>query len=271
MIISKQFYRSLTSCLDITIKQRKGEVISMANEMLLIFAHPDDESFALGGTIAKYAERGVNVTLVAATKGEAGKAAGICKPEELGLFREQELRRAAKVLGIAEVIFLGYRDKEVPIAPPLEIVEKLVRVIRKIRPQVVITFGADGASGHRDHRAIHHFAKAAILLAKEFVEPEWGDPYTLPRLCYVQPGWKLCEDIRQEIDYIIPIKSWVEKKKKAITEHRTQLFSQQKFHNMDERLKRDYYSHEYFQCDAELSVFPGRGADIFADFERVDS
>ena len=157
----------------------------MARQMLLIFAHPDDESFALGGTIAKYAEQGVTITLVAATKGEAGKAAEICKPEELGLIREQELLRAAEILGIAEVVFLGYRDKEVPIAPPLEIVEKLVRIIRKIRPQVVITFGADGASGHRDHRAIHHFTKAAIQLAKESVEPDWGNTYTLPRLCYV--------------------------------------------------------------------------------------
>lgn len=243
----------------------------MANELLLIFAHPDDESFALGGTISKYAEQGVNVTLIAATKGEAGKAAGFCKPEELGSFREQELRRAAKVLGIAEVIFLGYRDKEVPTVPPLDIVEKLVRIIRKVCPQVLITFGVDGASGHRDHRAIHHFAKAAIQLAKEPIELEWGNPYALPRLCYVQPGWRLSEDVRQEIDYIISIEQWAEKKKKAIIEHRTQLFSQHKFENMEERLKQDYYSREYFQCDAELSVFPGRGSDIFADLERVDS
>ncbi len=243
----------------------------MANKMLLIFAHPDDESFALGGTIAKYAEQGVQVTLVVATRGEAGRAAGICKPEELGLFREQELLKAAKVLGIKEVIFLGYRDKEVPIAPPLEIVEKLVRVIRKIRPQVVITFGADGSSGHRDHKAIHYFTKAAIQLAKEPLEPKWGDPYTLPRLCYVQAGWRLSNDALQEMDYIIPIKQWAEQKKKAITEHQTQLFSQQKFEAMDERLKQDYFSREYFQCDAELSFFPGRGADIFAELERMDS
>ncbi|MCO1603837.1 PIG-L deacetylase family protein [Desulfosporosinus nitroreducens] len=243
----------------------------MANEMLLIFAHPDDESFALGGTIAKYAEQGIRITLVVATKGEAGKAAGICKPEELGLVREQELRRAAEVLGIAEVIFLGYKDKEVPLSPPLEIVEKLVRVIRKIRPHVVITFGADGASGHRDHRAIHYFTKAAIRLAKELIEPEWGTPYILPRLCYVQSGWRLSEDVLQEIDYIISIEQWAEKKKKAIIEHRTQLFSQQKFEAMDERIKQNYYSREYFRCDFKLSVFPGRGEDILADLERVDS
>ncbi|WP_052090877.1 PIG-L deacetylase family protein [Desulfosporosinus sp. HMP52] len=243
----------------------------MNKEMLLIFAHPDDESFALGGTIAKYAEQGVRITLVVATKGEAGKAAGLCKQEELGLFREQELNCAAKVLGITEVIFLEYKDKEVPISPPLEIVEKLVRIIRKVQPQVIITFGADGSSGHRDHRAIHHFTKAAIKMAKEFIEPEWGNPYILPRLCYVQAGWRLGDNVLKGLDYIVEIKPWAEKKKRAIEEHKTQLFSQQKFEALDQKAKQDYYSREYFQCDFELSAFPGRGEDIFADMERVGS
>ncbi|WP_459928074.1 PIG-L deacetylase family protein [Desulfosporosinus burensis] len=243
----------------------------MAKQMLLIFAHPDDESFALGGTIAKYAEQGVNITLVVATKGEAGQTAGFCQKEELGLFREQELMSAAKVLGITEVSFLGYLDKEVPLAPPLEIVERLVRIIRTRRPQVVITFGADGASGHRDHRAIHHFAKAAIKLAKEPVVQEWGKPYTLPRLCYVQPGWRLTEEKRQGIDYIIPISAWMERKWQAILEHRTQRGSLHKFESLEETVKQDYLSREYFQCDLEVSPFPGRGEDIMADLERVGS
>ena len=237
----------------------------MAKQILLIFAHPDDESFALGGTIAKYAQQGVNITLVSATRGEAGKTCGICEPEELGFVREQELRRAAEVLGITNVIFLGYLDKEVPMAPPLEIVEKLVRIIRDVRPQVIITFGADGASGHRDHCAIHHFAKSAIQLAKESVAPEWGKAYTLPRLCYVQPGWRLSEDKLRGVDYIIPIASWAEQKWQAIAEHRTQLGSRQKFEGLEEKQKQDYVSQEYFQCDQGLSAFPGRGEDILGD------
>lgn len=237
----------------------------MAKQMLLIFAHPDDESFALGGTIAKYAQQGVNITLVAATRGEAGKTCGICKPEELGLVREQELRQAAEVLGITNVIFLGYLDKEVPMAPPLEIVEKLVRIIRDVRPQVIITFGADGASGHRDHRAIHHFAKSAIQWAKEPLEPKWGEAYTLPRLCYVQPGWRLSEDKLREVDFVISISPWAEQKWQAITEHGTQLGSRQKFEELEDKLKQDYISQEYFLCDRAVSAFPGRGKDLFQD------
>ncbi|MHB8077006.1 PIG-L deacetylase family protein [Desulfosporosinus fructosivorans] len=242
----------------------------MAKQMLLIFAHPDDESFALGGTIAKYAEQGVNITLVAATKGEAGKVAGICKPEDLGSIREKELRNAAGVLGIANIIFLGYRDKDVPSAPPLEIVEKLVRIIRDVRPQVIITFGADGSSGHRDHRAIHHYTKAAVQFAKEQIELDWGTPYTLPRLCYVRPGWRLSADKLLEADYTISVSVWAERKWQAILEHQTQAGSRQRFERLEEKVKQDYLSQEYYQCDQVLSSVPGRGKDLFEGLERME-
>ena len=243
----------------------------MAMQMLLIFAHPDDESFALGGTIAKYAEQGVNITLVAATKGEAGKAAGICKPEDLGAIREQELHSAAGILGISKVVFLGYRDKEVPIAPPLEIVEKLVRIIRDVRPQVIITFGADGASGHRDHRAIHHFTQTAIQFAKAPIELDLGKPFTLPRLCYVRPAWRLSADKLQDVDYTISISPWAERKWQAILEHKTQQGSRKRFEGLEEKQKQDYLSQEYFQCDQTFSAFPGKGQDLFQDLERVEA
>ncbi len=242
----------------------------MPKKMLLIFAHPDDESFALGGTIAKYAEKGVTITLVTATKGEAGKVAGICTLEELGYIREQELMRAAEILGIDRVIFLGYRDKEVPIAPPLEIVEKLVRIIREVRPQVIITFGADGSSGHRDHLAIHHFTKSAVRFAKKSIEPEWGNSFTLPRLCYVRPGWRLSADKLQEADYKISISPWAERKWQAILEHKTQQGSRLKFEGLEETQKQDYLNQEYFHCDPVLSAFPGRGKDLFLDLEKVE-
>lgn len=243
----------------------------MAKQILLIFAHPDDESFTLGGTIAKYTDQGVNITLVVATKGEAGQTAGFCQKEELGLFREQELMYAAKVLGITEVIFLGYPDKEVSIAPPLEIVGSLVSIIRTRHPQVVITFGADGSSGHQDHRAIHHFTKAAVRLAKEPAAPEWGKPYALPRLCYVQSGWRLTKEERLGMDYTVSIAPWAERKWEAILEHRTQGGSRQKFESLEKTTKEDFLMREYFKCDDDLSAFPGRGEDITSELERVKS
>jgi len=131
-----------------------------ARSLLVILAHPDDESYGLGGTLAKYAADGVAVTLICATRGEAG-IDGLT-PEEAGLVRERELQVAAAVIGIADVRFMGYRDGKLALADPEAAVDQLVGVMREIRPQVVITFGPDGISGHPDHVAIHQLATLAF-------------------------------------------------------------------------------------------------------------
>ncbi|MHB1653611.1 MAG: PIG-L deacetylase family protein [Desulfitobacteriaceae bacterium] len=242
----------------------------MPNRLLLIFAHPDDESFATAGIISKYAEQGTEVILVSATKGEAGRTAGLCAPEELGSVREKELKRAAEILGIAKVIFLGYRDKEVPAAPPLEILTKLVGIIRELRPQVLVTFGEDGGSGHQDHRAVHHFVKAAVRLAAQSTDLEWGQPFTLPRLFYVQAVWRQPKDKVPRGGLRVPTKVWSERKWQAICAHATQIFSRQRFENMSEAQKERYFSHEYFVCDPELSLSKVEGEDLFQGLEGVD-
>jgi len=132
----------------------------MTRILLVVLAHPDDESFGLGGTLAKYAAEGARVALICATRGEAGIAA--MSPEEAGQVREQELRAAAATLGIAEVRFLGYRDGELAQADPERVVAQLVSAMRDIRPHVVITFGPDGISGHSDHIAIHDLTTQAF-------------------------------------------------------------------------------------------------------------
>ncbi len=80
--------------------------------LLAVFAHPDDEAFGVGGTLARYAAQGVRVVLACATRGEAGQISdpSLATPENLGRVREEELRCAARALGVREVIFLGYRD-----------------------------------------------------------------------------------------------------------------------------------------------------------------
>lgn len=235
----------------------------MAKRMLLVFAHPDDESFVLGGTIAKASSEGAEIYLVSATRGEAGKTAGLCPPEKLGELREQELRKAAQVLGINKLSFLGYRDKEVLEAKAGEILAQLVKIIRAYRPHVVITFGADGASGHRDHRAIHHWTKAAVHLAAQATVPEWGEAYTVPRLCYVKPTWRITGSEKTNSDYVIPVGAFAKIKWQAVEEHKTQAHSIGKFAKMREALKKHYFSEEYFDCDPELSIYPGKGQDLF--------
>ncbi|PYR27617.1 MAG: hypothetical protein DMF92_15990 [Acidobacteria bacterium] len=106
--------------------------------LLLIFAHPDDESFVAAGLSRRYADAGAQIALVTATRGEAGSRGDppLCTEEELPAWRESELREAAAILGIGNVYLLGYRDKHLTDAPPPIIREQLVEVVRRHRPHV---------------------------------------------------------------------------------------------------------------------------------------
>jgi LmbE family N-acetylglucosaminyl deacetylase len=137
--------------------------------MVAIYAHPDDEAFGTGGTLTKYAREGVDVHLITATLGEAGQ---IANPElefaqPISVVREQELRCACRHYGIKELHLLGYVDGQTTVAPQREAVYKIVKLLRQIKPQVVITFGPDGVYGHYDHLAVHRWATAAVKLAAE--------------------------------------------------------------------------------------------------------
>jgi LmbE family N-acetylglucosaminyl deacetylase len=139
---------------------------------LAVLAHPDDESLGIGGTLAKYASEGVDVFLVTATRGESGRYRGHREEGHpgavaLGRIRESELRCAASELGVREVSFLEYRDRELDRADHSEAVARIVAHVRRLRPDVVVTFGPDGAYGHPDHIAICQFTTAALVAAAD--------------------------------------------------------------------------------------------------------
>jgi LmbE family N-acetylglucosaminyl deacetylase len=142
--------------------------------LMAVLAHPDDESLGVGGTLAKYAAEGVGTYLVTATRGDAGRYRGLRPGDEghpgaeaLGRTREAELRAAAAALGVREVALLGYRDQKLDQADPREAVGRIVAHLRRRRPQVVITFGPDGAYGHPDHVAICQLTTAAVVAAAD--------------------------------------------------------------------------------------------------------
>lgn len=119
----------------------------------------------MGGTLAKYAAHQTHVTLVCATRGEAG-IPGLA-PEEAAKIREGELRRAAAELGLSEVRFLGYRDGTLAQVEAEELIHRLTELLRETQPDVVLTFGPDGISGHPDHvtlsaRVTQAFERAAL-------------------------------------------------------------------------------------------------------------
>ena len=152
----------------------------MANKLSLLgaYGHPDDEQ-GVSGLMYKYANAGVNVTLVCATRGEVGEIApGVdATPQTLGQVREEELRCAAEKIGVANLYFLDYRDSGMIGTPEnadprclwqanlMEVVEKLVRLVRRHQPQVMLTFDPNGGYGHPDHIKIHQAAMIAYFAA----------------------------------------------------------------------------------------------------------
>jgi LmbE family N-acetylglucosaminyl deacetylase len=158
-------------------------------KLMGIFAHPDDESLGVGGAFARYASEGIDTHLLCATRGERGwfgdprDNPGL---EALGRIRERELRAAAAVLGIQSVDFLGYVDGELDQANPREAIEKIAAHLRRLRPQVVITFGPDGVYGHPDHIAISQLTTAAIVRAasQQHAQPGNPPPHSVSKLYY---------------------------------------------------------------------------------------
>ncbi|HUF76618.1 MAG TPA: PIG-L family deacetylase [Longimicrobiales bacterium] len=134
-----------------------------------VVAHPDDESLGFGGTLARYASEGVEVSLVAATRGERGRYGDGSEshpgPDELGRIREAELRAAAEALGVRHVGFLDYRDGELDAAEPVEAAKRIAVCLRELRPHVLLTFDPFGVYGHPDHIAISQLAIAGALRA----------------------------------------------------------------------------------------------------------
>jgi mycothiol S-conjugate amidase len=158
---------------------------SPARRIVFIFAHPDDETFACGGAIARYAAAGAAVDSICATYGEQGTIA----PELLGDsavadFRRAEMLCAARTLGMRSVHFLGYRDSGMSgapegeregaliAAPSAEVTGKLVALLRSLRPHVVVTHGPYGGYGHPDHIRLCETVTEAFAAA--------GDPARMP-------------------------------------------------------------------------------------------
>jgi len=218
--------------------------------LLAVFPHPDDETLGLGGTFAKYSAEGVETYLVCATRGERGwfesegPDPGL---EAVGRIREAELRCAAEQLGLHEVNFLDYLDGDLDQAKPPEIIAKIVAQIRRIKPQVVVTFGPDGAYGHPDHIALSQFTSSALVCAADGSFVDLGDqsPHRVQKFYYMVDNQKIVDfaneafgGINMEIDGVtrkhvswadweitthINARPYIETVSKAVHCHKSQL------------------------------------------------
>lgn len=255
--------------------------------LLALFAHPDDETFSVGGTLSHYAEEGAQVTLVCATRGEVGEIAdpALATPETLGQVREAELECAAESMGVKQLLFLDYRDSGMEgtpenrdprafvNAPADEVVGRLVGIIRRLRPQVVVTFGPDGIYGHPDHVTIHRRAREAFYAAGDPGRfPGVGAPWQAARLFYAAVPCSMLETMRQalvaagedsaEVDRmeeagagcpdenvqaIIDVSGTVEAKWEALNCHRTQFGPENLFRRLPQAVMKRAISQEHFR------------------------
>lgn len=194
----------------------------MKKKLLAVFAHPDDESFGPGATLAKYAREGVEIHILCATRGESGNGTGEIKTGEL--------LEAAGVLGVKEVEFLDFKDGELSNNQYHALAEKILNKIKLFKPHVVITFDLSGCSGHLDHIAValtttYAFTRQKIAKKLYYVcglffglPAKTASLFRRKYFIYIPPG-----RASQEITTVIDVSGYWEKKVEAMQKHKSQI------------------------------------------------
>ncbi len=252
-------------------------------KMLLVFAHPDDESFSVAGTVAKYVKAGWQVDLICATRGEAGDSGPYEKAsdEHLGMIRQKELEGSATLLGISSVTFLGYKDGKLAEEQPGELEDKIYLKMEELVPDCVITFDTAGGSNHPDHIKICYattfaFQKYAMWIHNLIKDQKDYDEDLEPKLYYacmpasaiqflikkkIFPAesfgapWRGIED--KFITTVINIKGYGSVKRKAIMAHISQRAILNKYLTLS---NNPFLSFEYFMLRMQglREVFMGK-------------
>ena len=275
--------------------------------LLAVVAHPDDETFGCGGLLAKCAAEGVGVSLVCATRGEVGEISdpSLATPENLAQVREWELRQACAALGVEELFLFGYRDsgmagtadnenpRSLHQADSHRLTSEVAEIIRRVRPQVLLTFDANGGYGHPDHIAMHHATRQAFSAA--------GDPAMYPehltngvrphqpaKLYYFVFTRSMVRTFHQalvesdvqtdfrdmdpetmgvpdeEVTTVVDVSRYLEQKERAGLCHRTQIQGDQVFEWIPEAVRTGFLSREHL-VRAEPPFAPGQAmeGDIF--------
>lgn len=226
----------------------------MPATIVSVFAHPDDETFSVGGSFARAVAEGARAAAICVTRGEVGEIAdpSLATAETLGAVREQELREACRELGVRDVRFLGYRDSGMAGTPENadprafanaedeEVVGRLLGIFRELRPDVVVTFEPGGVYGHPDHTKISRCATAAFdRAAADGWRPSRlyhsGASRTAFRALMAElkragiEGFPLADQAEsfgmpdEEITAVVDVSPWLDRKRRALAAHRTQI------------------------------------------------
>ena len=281
--------------------------------LLCVHPHPDDESIACGGVIAKAVDADHRVKVVTCTRGEEGEnLAGIdLGDEELLTHRLRELQDALRELGVTDHEFLGYRDSGMVDTPGTahpesfhtadlyEAADRLARIIRRFRPDVVVSDDAQGTYGHPDHVKAHRVTERALTMAADpwWRTPEDGDPHEVTkRYVFAFARSRVLETHRrlraeglaspfgddddldeadivfgvpdEEVTTVVPIHPWLDRKQSAMRAHRSQIGEDSFFLNVPEGLATELFGTEAFVLlageaggEPEDDLFAGLGSD----------
>lgn len=239
-------------------------IVATSNRpVLAVFAHPDDESLACGGTLARLADCGVRVIVMCASRGERGSITGPARDDKLAPLRAMEAREAAAALGIAHLIMLDHPDGDLRWADVTELHAEIVMALRRYDPAAVITFGDDGLYWHLDHVGVHERTTTAVGSLGAGAPPLYY--VTMPRGAmraivdrarargWAPPPkgfWSLVPDAfgleAEAPTLVVDVADWVPRKLAAIRCHRTQLGSAHPFDQIDEADARRWLGVEHF-------------------------
>lgn len=249
----------------------------MRQKLMIVYAHPDDESFSIGGTLAKYKDRKIDIRLICATRGEAGSAGNppICLPWEIGEARTRELKAAAKILGIGKIYFPGMRDGTLARFSTPFLSSIIQPILEYEKPEVIVSFAETGISGHEDHIAISQGATDAVK--KYLKKAQQKIKYyhsTIPQSVVAEMRAKgLVRQIfnrpfagtpDEKITTVIDIKSTYQTKIKALKCHRTQHQDWERFLKRIELGISSFAMSEYYVLQSTNFAMPkDKETDLF--------
>ena len=275
--------------------------------LLIVHAHPDDESISTGGVLAKYSDNGVRTVLTYCTRGEAGDILNpnFVSPEpgmNITDIRAIELEKAINVLKVKSVNFLGYRDsgmagtpennhpKAFARADQQEATARLVKIIRRFKPQVVVTYNERGTYLHPDHIMANRITLQAFNDSgdRTYKIEEGLDPWQPSKLYYTaipmerirrmyniivekgeEPGFdpEVLGTPEEKISAVIDVRKFLSRKLEALNCHQSQMNPNSILRRMPEKMREEAMGYENFECVYGCSSRNGKETDLF---EGVD-
>jgi mycothiol conjugate amidase Mca len=274
--------------------------------LMTVHAHPDDEAIGTGGILARYSDERLQTVLVTCTGGEVGEIAdpALAAPENLAEIRERELRAACEILGVRQLYLLGYRDSGMAGTPDNDHPEsfnkanldeatgKLVGLVRRERPQVLVTYDDNGFYGHPEHINANRIAVAAFEAAGDAARyPDAGPPWQPLKLYYtaiprsgietfarlmreagVEPPFEETpEGVEPEfgtpdelVTTYVDVSAQLERKRRALLAHATQMGPETFFMKIPEPIFNVIFGLETFQLVKSLVPVPEQEDDLFA-------